>query len=181
MHFQDQPRYCSQVRLPKPQTFLISQDLDYVFLCCWSTQKYSVLFEANTLKISRLIFSFHPCAQLISTPLNSLSTHSVIMTLMLCLQPLDLVFIPDVLIWIQGSPKDSDPDYHFELLYVFLLWEGSSNQFFTQLHPTPKTGAPCKAVGYSLGSFILFAWVSQMSGDDWFLRNKIRRSYNLKT
>lgn len=85
-------------------------------------------------------------------------------------QPLDLVFIPDVLIWIQVL-KDSDPDYHFELLYVFLLWEGSSNKFSHNSTLLPNTGAPCKAVGYSLGSFILFAWVSQMSGDDWFLRN----------
>ena len=53
MHFQDQPHFCSQVKLPKPQIFLISQDLNYVFMCCSSTQKYSVLFEANTLKISK--------------------------------------------------------------------------------------------------------------------------------
>ena len=95
--------------------------------------------------------------------------------------PLDSVFIPDVLIWTQGSPEDSDPNYPFELLYFLLLWESSSNQFFTQLHSTPNTGAPCKAVVYSLGSLILFTWFSQMSRDAWFLRNKITRSYNLKT
>lgn len=180
MHFQDQPHFCSQVKLPKPQIFLISQDLNYVFMCCSSTQKYSVLFEANTLKRSQLMFSFHPCAQLFSTPLNALSVHSMSWPwCCVCTTRLSVYsWCPDL---NTGVPRGLWPKLSFWIAILSAAVRKQFNQFFTQLHSTPTTGAPCKAVVYSLGSLILFTWFSQMSRDAWLLRNKITRSYNLKT
>lgn len=68
IHFQHAAGICSQLRCPKPQIFFSSQDLSYILLCLWSTQKHSVLFRVNTLKRSHLLFSF--CSK-VSTPLKS--------------------------------------------------------------------------------------------------------------
>lgn len=76
------------------QTHLNSQDLSHVLLCLWPTQKYPALFEANTPKRRPLCFPSYtytqPILPSLNSQLNDLDLDSMF-------EPLDLVFIPDIL------------------------------------------------------------------------------------